>query len=152
TMPAPPLILAPPEKIRRLAELRARLQAQEAEKLRSIDVFGLLGYEPTPKQQVFHDATEFDVLFGGSSGGGKSVALVGHAIRECIRYPGLRVGAFRRTYPELKESLLTELATTFAYAGPLGAHWNGNEYELRFPNGSVIMFRYAETLKDATRR
>ena len=152
-MPAPPpLILAPPEKVRRLAELRAILRAQEAEKLRHIDVFSLLGYEPTPKQQVFHDATEFDVLFGGSSGGGKSVALVGHAIRECIRYPGIRVGAFRRTYPELKESLLAELSTTFGYAGPLGATWNGNEYELRFPNGSVIMFRYAETLKDATRR
>ncbi len=116
------------------------------------DVFARLGYVPTPKQQVFHDATEFDVLFGGSSGGGKSVALVGHAIRECSRYPGLRVGAFRRTYPELKESLLTELSTTFGYAKALGASWNGNEYELRFPNGSLIMFRYAETLKDATRR
>ena len=116
------------------------------------DVFARLGYVPTPKQQVFHDATEFDVLFGGSSGGGKSVALVGHAIRECSRYPGMRVGAFRRTYPELKESLLTELSTTFGYAQALGASWNGNEYELRFPNGSLIMFRYAETLKDATRR
>jgi hypothetical protein len=116
------------------------------------DVFARLGYVPTPKQQVFHDATEWDVLFGGSSGGGKSVALVGHAIRECVRYPGLRVGAFRRTYPELKESLLTELATTFGYAQALGASWNGNEYELRFPSGSLVMFRYAETLKDATRR
>jgi len=116
------------------------------------DVFDRLGYVPTPKQRVFHDAAEFDVLFGGSSGGGKSVALVGHAIRECVRYPGLRVGAFRRTYPELKESLLTELSTTFGYGQALGASWNGNEYELRFPNGSLVMFRYAETLKDATRR
>src|ERR1700722_6730985 len=153
-MPAKPapLILAPPEKIRQLAEMRERLRAQEAEQLRHADVFGLLEYEPTPKQQLFHDATEFDVLFGGSSGGGKSTALVAHAIRECVRYPGIRVGAFRRSYPELKESLLAELSTTFRFAGPLGAKWNGNEYELRFPNGSVIMFRYAETLKDATRR
>ena len=150
-MPAP-RVLAPPEKLRRLAELRARLRQQEAETLRGVDVFGVLGYVPTPKQQVFHDATEFDVLFGGSSGGGKSVALVGHAIRECVRHPGIRVGAFRRTYPELKESLLAELSTTFGFAAALGAAWNGNEYELRFGNGSLIMFRYAETLKDATRR
>lgn len=88
---------------------------------RDDDIFARLGYTPTPKQRVFHDATEFDVLFGGNSGGGKSVALVGHAIQECARYPGIRVGAFRRTYPELKESLLAELATTFGYAQALGA-------------------------------
>src|ERR1700685_3086044 len=129
-MPAKPapLILAPPEKIRRLAELRERLREEEAEQLRHADVFGLLGYEPTAKQQVFHDATEFDVLFGGSSGGGKSTALVAHAIRECVRYPGIRVGAFRRSYPELKESLLAELSTTFGYAQALGASWNGTEH------------------------
>jgi hypothetical protein len=150
-MPAP-LVLAPPDKVAALAALRERLREQEAERLRHRDVFGAMDYEPTAKQQIFHNATEFDVLFGGSSGGGKSTALVAHAIRECVRYPGIRVGAFRRSYPELKESLLTELSTTFHFAGALGAKWNGNEYELRFPNGSVVMFRYAETLKDATRR
>lgn len=119
---------------------------------RKSSVFDALGYVPTPKQRVFHEATEWDVLFGGSSGGGKSCALTAHAIRECVRYPGLRVGAFRRTYPELRESLLAELANTFAFARAVGASWNGTEHELRFPNGSLIMFRYAETVKDATRR
>jgi hypothetical protein len=38
------------------------------------------------------------------------------------------------------------------FAKDLGARWNGTEYELRFPNGSLIMFRYAETVQDATRR
>ena len=38
------------------------------------------------------------------------------------------------------------------FGAALGAKWNGTEYELRFPNGSLIMFRYAETIKDATRR
>jgi hypothetical protein len=136
------------------------------------DVFGMLGYEPNCRprndarkrgdvvlpppcgrcpQELFHSAAEFDVLFGGSSGGGKTRALTCEAIRACVRYPGIRVGAFRRTYPELKESLLAELAD-MAYASALGASWNGSEYELRFPNGSLIMFRYAETIKDATRR
>jgi hypothetical protein len=145
------LIQAPPEKIRQLADLRARLREQEAGKLRNLDIFPLIGYTPTPKQQIFHDATEHSVLFGGSTGGGKSRALCAEAIRACVRYPGLRVGAFRRSYPELRESLLAELAK-LEYAAPLGARWNGTEHELRFSNGSLIMFRYAETLADATRR
>ncbi|MFE2486055.1 LAGLIDADG family homing endonuclease [Streptomyces mirabilis] len=115
------------------------------------DVFGQLGYVPTQKQRTFHAATEFDVLFGGAAGGGKSRALTAHAIRECMQYPGLRVGAFRRTYGELKESLIAELVN-LNFAKELGARWNGTEYELRFPNGSLIMFRYAETVQDATRR
>lgn len=146
-----PLILAPPEKLRRLAELRERHRQLEAERLKTLDVFSLIGYQPHPKQQEFHDATEHAVLFGGSTGGGKSRALTAEAIRACVRWPGLRVGAFRRSYPELRESLLAELAK-LEYAGPVGARWNGSEHELRFPNGSVIMFRYAETLPDATRR
>lgn len=68
-----------------------------------------------------------------------------------MQYPGLRVGAFRRTYGELKESLIAELVN-LNFAKELGARWNGTEYELRFPNGSVVMFRYAETVQDATRR
>jgi hypothetical protein len=129
-------------------------------------VFETLGYTPAcvpyikrqipapcgncPQEQ-FAAATEFDVLVGGSAGGGKTKSLLMYALRECMRHSGLRVGAFRRTYPELKESLLAELAET-GYASALGASWNGTEYELRFPNGSLIMFRYAENIKDATRR
>ncbi|ELP67637.1 terminase, large subunit, PBSX family [Streptomyces turgidiscabies Car8] len=78
-------------------------------------------------------------------------ALLMDAIRDCDTHPGLRVGAFRRSYPELKESLIAELAQ-MEYAKAIGARWNGTEYELRFPNGSLIMFRYAETVQDATRR
>jgi hypothetical protein len=130
------------------------------------DVFGRLGYQPAcvplirqqitepcgncPQEQ-FAAATEFDVMIGGSAGGGKTKSLLMVALRECARHPGLRVGAFRRTYPELKESLLAELAL-YEFAAPLGATWNGTEYDLKFPNGSLMMFRYAETVKDATRR
>lgn len=138
-------------RLLRLKQLQSEYDHLEAERLSKLDVFGILGYVPTPKQQEFHDATEFDLLFGGAAGGGKSKALVMHAIRECVRYPGIRVGAFRRTYGELKESLLAELATV-DYARALDAVWSASAYELRFPNGSLIMFRYAETMADATRR
>jgi hypothetical protein len=32
-----------------------------------VDVLGTLGYVPTPKQQIFHDVTEFSVLIGDSA-------------------------------------------------------------------------------------
>jgi hypothetical protein len=139
------------ERLRRLRSLQAELNRRETERLRNLDVFGLLGYDPTPKQAEFHAATEYDVLYGGAAGGGKTKALVMDGIRHCVQNPGLRVGAFRRTYPEVRESLLAELAQV-EFAAAIGATWNGTEYELRFPNGSLLMFRYAESIKDATRR
>jgi hypothetical protein len=115
------------------------------------DVFGLLGYAPTPRQRVFHEATEFDVLYGGAAGGGKTKALLMHALAACDRYPGLVAACFRRTYPELDESLIHELSLV-GFAQALGCRWNASKRDLRFPNGSLIRFRYAETVEDATRR
>lgn len=57
-------------KLKQLHAGRAELIRRESERLRNIDVFGLLGYTPTPRQEVFHNATEFDVLYGGAAGGG----------------------------------------------------------------------------------
>ena len=96
-----------------------------------VDVFGVLGFEPAcvPReearkrgdaiipdpcgqcpQELFQVADEFSVLLGGSAGGGKTLSVLMYAIRKCVEHPRLRVGAFRRSYPELRESLLAELA------------------------------------------
>jgi hypothetical protein len=150
-MPPRVRIDAPPEKIAALRAAKQRKRELEAARLSKVDVFAKLEYVPTPKQAEFHAATEFDVLFGGSAGGGKSRALTAEGIRACIRYPGIRVGAFRRTYPELEESLLAELAN-MGFAQAVGATWNSSKHDLQFSNGSLLMFRYAETLPDATRR
>lgn len=80
-----------------------------------------------------------------------TLALLMEGIRACVRFPGIRVGAFRRTYPELKESLIKELAA-HGFAQAVGAKWAGSDFELRFPNGSLFMFRYAENMMDASRR
>lgn len=115
------------------------------------EVFAAIGYVPTERQSEFHAAGEYDVLFGGAAGGGKSCALVADDLKDAMRYPGIRIGAFRRSYDELSESLLKELAR-FGYGEALGARWNGSDRELRFANGSLIRYRYAETEVDASRR
>lgn len=146
------LKLAKLQQLKRLQEIKAeRDRRAEAERLAKVDVFGLLGYEPTPRQREFHEATEFDVLFGGAAGGGKTRALLMDDLRDAVRYPKIRIGAYRRSYPELEESLLAELAQ-IGYARELGCRWNGSKYNLYFPSGSLIMFRYAKTVDEATRR
>lgn len=44
----------PPEKVRRYRDLKERLRQQEAERLRNLDVFPLIGYEPNclPRNEV----------------------------------------------------------------------------------------------------
>jgi hypothetical protein len=140
-----------PDLLARLVEyLKAKAEISR-QRIYPDEVFARLGYVPTARQAEFHDATEYDILYGGAAGGGKTKALLMDDLRDAIRYPGIRIGAFRRTFDELAESLLKELETV-NYAAVLGARWNGSKHNLIFPNGSMIRFRYARTVEDATLR
>lgn len=138
-------IEAPPEKVRRLIELRRQVAGRASK-----DPFGLLGYTPTAKQAEFHAAGEYDVLYGGAAGGGKTKALLMEGLRACAQHPGIRIAAVRRTMVEHKESLLAELETVELHL--IGARYNGQDHEVRFVNRSVLRFIYLEDMIDATRR
>lgn len=56
---------------------------------------------------------------------------------------------FRRSFPELNQSVLRALAR-YGYFRKLGAKWNGSKYELTFPGGAVLTFAHAKNLQEAS--
>ena len=65
----------------------------------------------TPKQKLFIDARESEVLFGGAAGGGKSYGQMVDALLFALSYPKSKQLVLRRTFAELEKSLIrTSLA------------------------------------------
>jgi hypothetical protein len=115
----------------------------------SIDVFAKLRWKPTARQLEFHQASEDSVLFGGSRGGGKTACAVLEAIRLCSCHPGIRVLVIRRSFPQLKNTIVAELAKR-GFGRRLGCKWNGTDLELHFTNGSLLKCGYVDSLVDTS--
>lgn len=96
-------------------------------------------------QQDFLAASEFEVLYGGAAGGGKSDAGLYGGLRN-TKYPTYRGLFLRRTYPELKEMI--ERSSVFSQ---MGAKWNETKKEWRWPNGAVYEFGYFDIWKHHVR-
>jgi hypothetical protein len=117
-----------------------------------VDVFKLLGFEPNPGPQTrFLELPDenIDVLYGGAAGGSKSTSLLLYALRACTRYPGLQAFWFRRTFPELQQSVLRMLAR-YQYGKPLGCRWNESKFELQWQSGSILTFGHAKNVQEAS--
>jgi hypothetical protein len=99
--------------------------------------------QPGP-QTTFLTASEFEVLYGGSAGGGKTDGLIGDAVGQ-MNYPGARALFMRSTFPELREVI----DRAHAMFPLLGADWRASDKRWTFPpHGSTIEFGYGETWEE----
>ena len=96
-----------------------------------------LDYKPTDKQRQFHESTADEVLYGGAAGGGKSYAICWDALIRCLKWPGTHAYLFRRTYPELEQTLVR---TMTQIVPPALGSYTQTMHEMRLINGSVIHF------------
>lgn len=104
-------------------------------------------WQPHPGPQIrFLSASEFEVLYGGAAGGGKSDALLFGALRQ-IDHRSYRALILRHTYPELAE-LIDRAHGLFPL---LGGAWNEQKKRWTFPTGAVVEFGYCEVFKDVQR-
>lgn len=99
---------------------------------------------PNPRQALFLADKHKYIAFGGARGGGKSWAVRVKAVLLSYRYPGIKIMIVRRTFPELRANHIGQLTKLLSGL----ATYKESTKEITFPNGSVILFRYAQNEKD----
>lgn len=104
---------------------------------------------PSPKQKLFLTDTHRHVGFGGARGGGKSWVVRLKAELLALKHKGIRICIVRRTYPELIENHIKPLKEMLKCGTKDAiAKYNDSRKELKFINGSEILFRYCNAEKD----
>lgn len=102
-------------------------------------------WKPQPKQIEFMQRPEYECLYGGAAGGGKSDALIAEALRQ-VNIPHYRGIIFRRTYPQLTD--LIDRAYEIYKASFPKAKYNDNKHCWTFPSGSKIYLGAMQHEKD----
>lgn len=104
---------------------------------------------PTPKQAEFLACAEFEALFGGAAGPGKSSGILMAALLPIAtpRYAGLLL---RRTYADLSlPGAIMDRAGD--WWGGTDARWNDTTKTWTFPSSASVTFGYLQTERDKYR-
>lgn len=104
-------------------------------------------WQPQPKQIEFMERPEYEALYGGAAGGGKSDALLIEALRQ-VHIPHYRGIIFRKTYPQLSE-LIDRSHALYKPCFP-GCKYNEQKHCWSFPSGAKIYFGAMQYKKDRT--
>ena len=107
---------------------------------------------PSPKQELFLLDKHRNVAFGGARGGGKSFAVRLKAVLLCLKHSGIKVMIVRKSFPELTANHIKPLKELLKIGTKDSvAKYNDSKKEIKFKNGSEILFRYCDTEKDVDR-
>ena len=90
-------------------------------------------WKPQKKQVDFLSRSEYEVLYGGAAGGGKSDALLVEALRQ-VHIPHYTALILRKTVPQLSE-LIDRSRQIYSLAFPQ-AIYNSTEHVWKFPSGA----------------
>ncbi len=102
-------------------------------------------WTPQEKQALFQSRTEYEALYGGAAGGGKSDALLTEALRQ-VGTGHYRALILRKTYPQLSE-LIDRSRELYSAAFPK-AKFNETKHVWVFESGAKIYFGAMQHTKD----
>ena len=102
-------------------------------------------WTPQPKQREFLKRREYECLYGGAAGGGKSEAAVMLPLY-WVHIPHFRALILRKTYPQLTE-LVDKARFYYPRLFPL-AKYNATSHRWTFPSGATVAFGSMHTSAD----